>query len=54
MWHWLVQIGVLIFVDNRFDMRPFLLPQFELAYRKVDREVEALSAMEEGRELGRA
>ncbi|KAI9660429.1 MAG: glutamine-dependent NAD(+) synthetase [Bathelium mastoideum] len=36
--------------DNRFDMRPFLLPQFELAYRKLDKEIKLIKAMEEGRE----
>ncbi|KAL9084000.1 MAG: hypothetical protein Q9165_008276 [Trypethelium subeluteriae] len=37
--------------DNRYDMRPFLLPQFDLAYRKMDQEIEMMKAMEEGREL---
>lgn len=30
--------------DNRFDLRPFLYPQFTAAYQKIDAAVSAMGA----------
>ena len=32
--------------DNRFDMRPFLLPEFSWAYRKIEEQVQLVEGEE--------